>query len=321
MVRIINLTGGLISYLTSLLVHRAVVYGMPAALNVEISGKCNLRCPECLTGSGQSKRPSGFMEVELYKKILSELKSYLLNVNLYFQGEPMLHPDFFKFVSLSRGIRLTLSTNGHYLTDENISRIIESDIREIIVSLDGYDRQTYSAYRRGGDFEKVREGILKLAAALKEKDSRTKLVVQFLVNRHNEQQIQEVRNFAVGAGARFHLKSMQIINSKGFEEWLPSHEKFRRYFKDDNGDYKLKSRLKNRCLRLWLSPVIAWNGDVLPCCFDKNAEFVLGNIGESSFREIWHGERNRAFREKVLHNRAGIDICRNCTTGLRGVII
>jgi len=321
MVRMINLTGAMISYIISLIVKKALIYGMPAAINVEISGKCNLRCPECATGSGQMRRPAGLMSEEFFKKLVSELRPYLLNMNLYFQGEPMLHPDFFTFVSLARGIRLTLSTNGHYLSDENIQKIVKSDIRKIIVSLDGFDQKTYSAYRRGGDFESVKEGVIKLAAAIRKNNCRKKLVVQFLVNRHNENQIQEVRNFCREAGVRFHLKSMQIISPEGFEEWLPSEEKFRRYYRDDNGNYRLKGRLKNRCLRLWLNPVVTWSGDVLPCCFDKDAEYVLGNIGKSSFREIWHGDRNKEFREKVLRYRAGIDICRNCTSGLKGVII
>jgi len=321
MVRMINLTGAMISYFTDLILKKGMIYGMPSAINVEISGKCNLKCPECATGSGQIRRPAGFMPEELFEKLVNELRPFLLNMNIYFQGEPMLHPGFFKFVSLARGIRLTLSTNGHYLSEENIRRIVDSDIREIIVSLDGFDQKTYSAYRRGGDFEKVKEGIIKLALAVKESRYRKKLVVQFLVNRHNEYQIKDVRNFCREAGARFHLKSMQVITPEGFVEWLPSEEKFRRYYRDNNGIYRLKGRLRNRCLRLWLNPVVTWNGDVLPCCFDKDAKYVLGNIGKSSFREIWHGSSNKEFREKVLLNRASIDICRNCTSGLKGVII
>ncbi|MGQ9620051.1 MAG: radical SAM/SPASM domain-containing protein [Bacteroidales bacterium] len=293
---------------------------MPPTVGVEITNKCNLRCPECPTGSGQIKREQGFMTLELFGKLIEELKSKLLNINLYFQGEPMLHPEFFSFVSLVRGIPVTISTNGHYLTDENIKNIVSSDLRRLIVSLDGIDQQTYTEYRKGGDINRVTEGIKKLSSVINEKRSTIKLEIQFLVNRHNEHQIAEVRKFAIETGAKFHLKSMQIITSDGFEKWLPFKEKYRRYYKDKTG-YRLKSSLKNSCFRLWMNPVITWNGDVLPCCFDKDTRYVLGNITRSSFWEIWHGSNNREFRNRLLSHRAGIDICRNCTTGLKGVVV
>jgi MoaA/NifB/PqqE/SkfB family radical SAM enzyme len=42
-------------------------------------------------------------------------------------------------------------------------------------------------------------------------------------------------------------------------------------------------------------------GDVIPCC--KAADFPLGNILESSFEEVWHGEPYHEFRTKALVTR------------------
>jgi radical SAM protein with 4Fe4S-binding SPASM domain len=66
--------------------------------------------------------------------------------------------------------------------------------------------------------------------------------------------------------------------------------------------------------------VVSWNGKVLPCCFDKDAEYVMGDLNEDTFRDIWTGPKYRIFRKSVLTERRLNDICLNCTSGLRGVI-
>ncbi|RLD50283.1 MAG: radical SAM protein, partial [Bacteroidetes bacterium] len=76
-------------------------------------------------------------------------------------------------------------------------------------------------------------------------------------------------------------------------------------------------RLKNRCKRLWQSAVITNSGDVLPCCFDQDADYVSGNMQEMRFSDINNNPESVNFRKKLLTNRKQIDICRNCTEGLR----
>jgi radical SAM protein with 4Fe4S-binding SPASM domain len=71
------------------------------------------------------------------------------------------------------------------------------------------------------------------------------------------------------------------------------------------------------CLRMWTSAVITCDGDVVPCCYDKNGLHNMGNISEMSFREIWRGEKYESFREKVMRDRKLVDICSTCPEGRR----
>jgi radical SAM protein with 4Fe4S-binding SPASM domain len=308
-----------VSYLKSRIRRKSSISVMPVAVGIEISGLCNLHCPECSCGSGIMTRKGGLMDIDMYKKIILELRPYLYHINLFFQGEPMLHPQFFEFLDESVEINITVSTNGHYLSEENSLKLARSGLNKIIISLDGMDEETYSMYRQGGEFEKVVRGIRTVSQSIRSTGSSLKLEIQFLVNRHNEGQILTVRRFSEEVGATLRLKSMQIINKENFESWLPYNEKFKRYKKDET-DFKIKSSLNNHCLRLWLNPVITWDGKVVPCCFDKNANHIMGDLKEDTFRTIWHGEQYRMFRDSVLVHRKEIGICRNCTSGLRGVI-
>jgi len=110
---------------------------------------------------------------------------FLYNINLYFQGEPMMHPDFFSFLDHSGISTTTVSTNGHFLTEENSEKLISSGLKKLIVSLDGMDQKVYSEYRRKGDFNKVVAGIKNVLAAKTRFRSSLKLEIQFLVNRYN----------------------------------------------------------------------------------------------------------------------------------------
>jgi radical SAM protein with 4Fe4S-binding SPASM domain len=307
------------SYMVSSVAGRPVTKGMPLALGAELTNHCNLRCPECSAGSGMMTRPKGFMSSALFDKLISELEPYLYNINLYFQGEPMLHAGFFHFLERCVNLNTVVSTNGHFLSEDNAGKLAISGLKQLVISLDGMDQQTYSSYRVNGDFEEVTRGIRNVSEAVKRNSSPMKIILQFLVNMNNEHQIAEARIFAHEVNAILKLKSMQIINKNDFVKWLPSQKRFSRYDNKCNS-YTLKNSYPDRCARLWFNPVITWDGKILPCCFDKNADHVMGDLNEDTFRGIWTGPKYRIFRKSVLSGRRMNDICRNCTSGLRSVI-
>jgi MoaA/NifB/PqqE/SkfB family radical SAM enzyme len=74
--------------------------GMPLLISTELTNNCNLHCPECISGSVKMQRARGYMDIRLFDKIIEELNPYLYNINLYFQGESMLHPLFFSFIRI-----------------------------------------------------------------------------------------------------------------------------------------------------------------------------------------------------------------------------
>jgi radical SAM protein with 4Fe4S-binding SPASM domain len=306
------------SYLKSSVTGSPQINGMPVSVSAELTNFCNLKCPECSSGSGKMKRERGYMDITLFKKIINELSPYLTNINLYFQGEPMLHPRFFDFVEGCNGIHSVVATNGHFLSVENSEKLVKSGLSKLIVSLDGTDQETYEAYRKGGSFETVIAGLSNVTEAGKRFGSSLKTEIQFLVNRHNEKQIPLIKKIAGNLDIPLKLKSMQVIDESQAGEWLPENGRFSRYAKKD-GRYILKNNLPNRCARLWFNPVITWNGKVVPCCFDKDAEYIMGDLNTESFRDIWDGPKYRLFRKSIFTGRHMIEICRNCTSGLRGV--
>lgn len=303
------------SFLAGSALKKPLISGMPPAIGVEMTNFCNLRCPECASGSGTMRREKGFMDTAFFVQFIEELKPYLFNINLYFQGEPMMHPDFFAFIDATGHLYKTISTNGHFLDEATAIKLANAGRGRLIISLDGIDNETYSKYRKNGNIEKVITGIKTVGAEFRKRHSKMKLEIQVLLNRYNEHQIDAIHKLSMENGATLVKKSMQVCNPEDIPAWMPESKKYRRYI-EENGSYRIKSYFPRRCARLWFNPVVTWDGKVLPCCFDKDADYIMGDLREQSFREIWHGRRYLEFRRAVLSGREKIPICRNCTSGL-----
>jgi len=313
-----NAAGSVFSYAASCFTGRPFIAGMPATVSFELTSHCNLRCPECSSGSGMMKRERGFMERELFERVIRELNPSLFFASLYFQGEPFLHPGLFSFIRMKENTRIIVSTNGHYLDGENATATVLSGIYKLIVSIDGMDQESYSKYRVNGNLDTVMNGIRKISRERERLSSPMKLELQFLVNKYNEHQITRAESFAREVKASLKLKSMQVIEGHDAGEWMPSQRKYTRYEMSGNR-FVIRNTMPSRCLRLWLNPVITWDGKVLPCCFDKEADYVMGDLTSETFRDIWHGTKFREFRKDILSGRRSIPICRNCTSGMRNV--
>ncbi len=309
------------SYIITVFTKRIVAWGMPMSVSVEPSNKCNLSCKECPVNKNSIAADKANMTFDLYKKIVDELSPYLINITMYFQGEPFINSLIYRFIAYAsvKKIYSNISTNGHYLTKKNIDKIFSSKLKLLIVSVDGTTQDVYEKYRVGGSLKTVLKG-LKLLVEEKQtrKEKYPKIIWQFLVTGENEHQIEEARNLAKRIGVdKIIFKTAQIYNFENGSPLIPKNERFSRYKKMPNGKYQIKSKLHNRCWRLWTNPVITSSGDVLPCCFDKEAKYKMGNINSLSFRDIWKSEKYNEFRKQVFSNRKNIDICQNCTEGLK----
>ena len=208
------------------------------------------------------------------------------------------------------------STNAHYLDRENAEKTVASGLDRLIISIDGTTQETYGKYRVGGQLQKVLDGTRNLVEAKKRMKSPTPHIIwQFIVFGHNEHQLEEVRSMSKEYQVdELAVKSAQIYDYETGSALMPGNKEYSRYDMTGAG-YSIKNELLNHCWRLWNSCVITWDGKVVPCCFDKDGMYRLGNLGEHSFDSIWHNAQYGAFRKQVLKGRKYIDICRNCSEG------
>ena len=357
-------------YVRSMHSGHAAVSGLPFVLMIEPTNLCNLRCPLCPSGDGRLTRARGMMDRATFDRILKQTKGAVKFLQLWNQGEPLLHPDLPWMIRRAKahGMFVSMSTNGHPLADPSVAgSIVRSGLDHLIVSVDGATQETYARYRRGGNLQTVLKGIEhcveartiagEQGRAIRNPQSairnrkRPWIELQCIVMRHNEHEIPAIKTLAQQLGVdRLSLKTVQIDAADQAETFLPSERKHSRYATAQERKSSTKGhgntgekpadlpavgfrgkvleegtlmteRKRDSCRRLWFSTVINWDGSVVPCCFDKDGDFVMGNILQESLEHIWRGRRYRAFRNAVLRNRAGIAMCRNCTEGLRKLFL
>ncbi len=296
-------------------------FGLPLFVSIEPTTSCNLRCPQCPSGLRTFTRPIGMLNIYLFEKVICQIKSHVHSLTFYFQGEPYLNPDFLNMVKMAndKNIYTITSTNAHFLSEEIAKNTILSKLDKLIISVDGLTQEVYEHYRVGGSLNKVIEGTKEIIRQKKIHKSNTPHIVwQFIVFKSNQNQIASVKKLGKELGVNeVKIKTAQIYDFENDNELIPEFENYSRYKKDENGVFKIKNKLLDQCWRMWQGCVITWDGKIVPCCFDKDAKYKLGNLEVENFRDIWYSDSYNNFRKSILESRNKIDICTNCSEGTK----
>src|SRR6478672_10504311 len=238
------------SYHVSKWLKKSIQWGYPISISFEPTTSCNLRCPECPSGLRAFSRPTGMLKKDFFRETIDQLYKELSYLVFYFQGEPYLNTDFLEMVkhAASKKIYTATSTNAHYLNDSNARKTVESGLDRLIISIDGTTQETYKQYRVGGNLDKVLEGAKNIVKWKKELRSKTPFIIfQFLVVKHNEHQIEEIKQLAKEVGVdEVRFKTAQVYDYENDpNNLIPSIDKFSRYKKNADGSYTAKNKLAN----------------------------------------------------------------------------
>lgn len=303
-----------LSFYISSIVNKPIIWGKFESISIEPTNICNLNCIECPTGTNSLTRKKGEININIVKSIIDNNKKYLSYLILYFQGEPFLNKNIFEMISYANknNIFTYTSTNGHYLSTNNCEKIIECKLDKIIISIDGTSQETYEKYRKNGNFETVINGIKALINTKNKHKSTTPFIeLQFLVFKHNQHQIQEIKQLGKQLDVnKTAIKTAQFYNKENYK-LLTTINKYSRY-KNQADELVLKKKIKNKCWRMWHSAVITVSGDIIPCCFDKDANYPYSNISKSTDINTRQTIEYKKFASLILRNRKSIDICNNC---------
>ncbi|MCX7834961.1 MAG: SPASM domain-containing protein [bacterium] len=297
----------------------------PSSAMIEPIARCNLKCPECPVGRGELKR-SGIMKLEEFQAIWKSFQGKIAHVLLFNQGEP------FMVQSLDQMIRECTKTKTYSITSTNAillhknnwaERLVDCGLNELIVSIDGITQTTFEQYRVGGRLETAIQGIQQIR---KIRDASKKkypiLTMQMLLSKVNEAEWIDAIQFSKKIGCDgIVYKTMQLdrVEDPNSKIFLPSNPKLWRYIEKPDGTIVLRRKWKG-CSRLWWHPVIHSDGELVPCCFDKNSEYSYGNVLKEGFTNVWNNSNAQLFRKAFLNSpKPPFKMCENCTEGLWAV--
>jgi radical SAM protein with 4Fe4S-binding SPASM domain len=274
---------------------------LPVRLWVEATSICNLRCVMC-PNKDLKKEEKGFMEFDLFRKVIDEARRFAFDVNLIHRGEGLLHPDFVPMVRYAHkaGLTTKFHTNATLLDEDKARALIAAGLDQISFSFDGYDRKTYETIRVNADFEKTLVNIIRFLEIKRELRSKKPYAIFELINfpdLYSPVDRRQKKEFL----SRFRGLPIDRVEIKEMHNWA--------------GEIDAVSHGKNyvRCTFLWQALIIFWDGSVLPCTQDFHGYYTLGNVRELSLEQVWNGEKMVRLREKILRQDVSdLETCGRC---------
>ena len=286
----------------------------PLFVSVEPSAVCQLRCPACPVGLRNNeitelRHSDRLLKKAIWERALSQIKETAWVVQFYFQGEPLLNKDLPLMIREAHdaGLYTIVSTNAQAMTPELANALVAAGLDRIIISMDGLTQETYAAYRVGGSLDQCKAALRWLQEA---KSAGLTIELQVLRLRSNEHEWRAFRKEYKTLGAdRLVFKTAQLYDYRHGHPLMPSEPRYRRYEQHADGLWYRKP-LGKGCFRVWSGVVIAANGDVLPCCYDKDHAHAYGNLRTASLRELFSDPKAQAFRAQALLQTP--EICKEC---------
>ena len=305
---------------------------LPIRLDVENVSRCNYHCTMCQVSDWPGLKRAEDMSLEDFKRLIDSQYG-VVEVKLQGMGEPFLGKSYVEMIAYARAqdiwVRSTTNASLLHLND-NARRVIDADICELQVSIDGATQKTYETIRLGGRFDPVTDNCRLLNRYAREADKkRTRMWT--VVQKENFHEVGQLPALAADLG--FDRMTLSLdLNDWGQERWraindpLDTHERF-----DAALAHELIDDGKARGVEVtfWLidekyetdSPThlcpwpferafVSSDMRIVPCCMIGNPQVV--DVGDArDFTTAWNEKKIRAFRG--LHLAGKIPkVCQTC---------
>lgn len=287
----------------------------PLKISMNLTKKCNLRCIQCFSDSGNLK------DKELTTKDMYNLFDSMVENGTFFiclgGGEPFTRTDLFDILEYGKEKQLAVSivTNGLLLTKEIIERLNNLDVDYLWVSFEGM-KDNHEKLRGKGTFDKTIASLKLLKEYYK---GRTAL--RMSINKYNIDEVDDLLKIAekydidlvrytpllsfgraVGKDLTINqdeyirfLDNMKKIKSNKVEIVYPNMPN-NKFWIGTNG-------FGCHCGKeaVWIDEI----GNYSPCIF-WGSDFNIGNIKNDDYSELWE-------KSLQVSNIKGNEICEKCS--------
>ena len=281
---------------------KTVLPYFPSRLWVEVTSHCNLRCPLC-PNQALAIEKKGFMDWDLYRKIVHQSAGKVHDLYLFHRGEPLLHPRLVEMIDYAdhQGIPTRIHTNATLLTESLSRRLLSSRLPLISFSFDGYDEATYEQNRPPSRFAETLAKI-ELFLNLKKESKNSKMIT-----------VLQIMGFPPGSRGRAFMDFTARLESQGLDRVV--------YRSPHNwgGLVSLSSppppsaKKAGCCTFPWYALVVYWDGTVGPCPQDFQGEMIQGDLREQTLEQVWNGQRMKELRRLLaLGDYDQLKVCQTC---------
>ncbi|EAK0827480.1 radical SAM protein [Campylobacter fetus] len=305
---------------------------MPIKADIENVSRCNFRCSHCMASTYTShKGRANDLSFDEYKKFINEQYG-LIEVKIQGVGEPFLDKHFTDMVKYAsdRYIWVRTTSNGSLLhQNDNYKKIIDSNVGELQISIDGADAKTFEAIRIGGKFDRVTKNCILLNEYANKTTPNLKTRMWSVLQNRNFHQSKDLVKLARDLGFKRVTLSIELRGWEGYEElnkfanaqkvnkvtqeWLNALDSYANEIGIELTFWYATARFSKKSPCFWPFERFLLSSDkfIVPCC--TICDPYVYNYGRiDNFNEIWfNGGGLMEFRKMHLNGNIP-DICKNC---------
>ena len=293
-----------------------------------VGGICARRCPFCsintmtrIDKDGNPARP-GMLEWGAWMKFVSECGEYgPFGLSTYQLGEPMNYAgrdtagkkkDIGDIVDTAKSIGRFKTVNVSTHSDvTNLSRLLECDVDDLIVSLDAVTPETYAANRpvtsgpQEGAFERTVGRFKEFLAIKAERGVSRPFVVAQIINSSltRDEVLPFIREWIAVDG----IDSVAVKNLDSMRPWIGD-----KMVSDEEDKIKAAGAGQLPCQHLWGIGSLTHTGVMNACGHDAFTQLTDGSsIQKNTIAEFWNGEFMNELRAEHVRGATRFP-CRDC---------
>jgi MoaA/NifB/PqqE/SkfB family radical SAM enzyme len=314
----------------------------PKAVTFRISGVCNLFCQMCNFRQGGILDSKDVLPLDIFYKVIDDVYQKKLWIS-FTGGEPLMHPhiiDCIRYVR-EKGLHCSLVTNGWFLA-KYAQDIVDAGVDILTVSIDGPQEIHDKIRGRKGLYQRVLQGIQEV----KSYSNRPPLFFSTTIQADNYTRLAEVVDCAVKAGmdgvSIQHLQSRTPDRTSLHNQLHPDYQVSDGWINESLFSvdpavlqHELR-RAKQKGLLVSVFPTLSpedmstWYSDPMQLLSERTIkcpwfmanvfhdgtmracdEFIVGDLREEGFWDIWNGPKMVAFRRKAKASKT-FPICATC---------
>jgi MoaA/NifB/PqqE/SkfB family radical SAM enzyme len=302
----------------------------PSLGTLIITYRCNYFCEFCeLPARAVRRKKEGIREFtrEETLQVVRGFKALRTSGIGITGGEPMIRKDIYDVLSeITRlGMVAHINTNGHFLNEENVRRLIATGLSSINISLDAPDAETHNRIRGNRrSYEQIMKAVAEVLRQRKNGKPRVGLTTVLLGS--NVEKALEMAALAREIGVdslgfipihEYHDGSDlgEILKRREFAE--KSRETIKLLKADNSGILENSDRYLSlfpkcfagrpsglKCYAPWNSMVIDCYGRVFPCVPLSEIDEPLDTITADGVVDCWRGEKYQKKREELTNCQA-----------------
>lgn len=265
----------------------------PSQVIVDIAEICNLRCTHCPHPQFKTSEhyAARLLDPALNKKLIDDIREnsggHCQYIRYTSNGEPLMHPHAHEMIQYAvehSGTFVTLTTNGTVLNEKKLKQLLESGLHMIDVSIDAFNDETYAKIR-GGRLDQVRRNIIRMIEHIKTGKYRTRIVVSFIRQAGNEDEVDDFSLFWKKQGAD-EVLIRNLHSAAGMLAQVEGHSR----------------ESRRPCLYPWERLTLDPKGELSFCPTDWAYASSFIDYRKTTLKTAWQGDFLNELREAHLNN-------------------